>query len=239
MGTIRPGGPLCMAPLREPRPGEPARLHPQRRPRRPGRPRPALAHTPQRAAATVMPSGDKAVESRVDRNRSPHPVPLPPPLSFHYPWTLEPGFGVFVGTVMPSHPAVKPLAARAPGAQDRAVPIWLLRQAGRYLPNTERSAPGPGTSSTAATRPSSRPRSPCNRCGGSASTPRSYSPTSWSCPTPWAGTCVSARAKVPFWSRLDGGGSGPPVRGARGETGTGRSSPRWPGSSGNSTAAPR
>ena len=84
-----------------------------------------------------------------------------------------------------------------PGVPERAhrAASGLADAAGRAAtsPSTARCASG-STSSPSAARPSSPPRSPCSRCGSSASTPRSSSPTSCCRSTRWAPGCASPPA---------------------------------------------
>ena len=57
-------------------------------------------------------------------------------------------------------------------------PLWLMRQAGRYLPNTARRASAPAASSTSARAPAWPAKSRCSPSPAKRSTPPSCSPTS-------------------------------------------------------------
>ena len=89
------------------------------------------------------------------------------------------------------------VAARGGHARTRR-PVWFMRQAGRSLPEYRALRAGTGMLRPAST-PSWPARSRCSRCAGTASTPRSCSPTSSCRCTPRASASTSCPAPA-RWS---------------------------------------
>ena len=121
-------------------------------------------------------------------------------------------------TPLPS-PALKPLLAALAGERQPTPPLWLMRQAGRYLPEyraiRERAAK---SFLDFCYSPASPPKRPCSRSAASASTPRSCSPTFSSSPTRSASASRSRKAKARGSSRS----RPPPISPRSGTKPTGR-----------------
>ena len=94
----------------------------------------------------------------------------------------EAGLRRVPGDVRPRKLLLRALA----GERTERPPIWLMRQAGRYLPEYHRVREAAGGMVGSAIRPSMPSRSPCSRSAAFRSMPPLSSPTFRRSPPRWA-----------------------------------------------------